>query len=115
MQNETLTNVFWGLFFIWLGLVAAINNGDFYTLVNGTNRYTAIFGLGTGFLLLVMNTLRGSWRLKVGSLTLGLGVILVLFYAPQVFLDTQTPFFPTLIAIFGVALVIGAIRTAKYL
>ncbi len=114
MQNETLTNIFWGFFFIWIGLVAALNNGDFYSLLNGA-KYSAILGFGTGFLLLGMNLLRSSWRLKVGSLTLGLGVILVVFYAPQVFFGLETAFFPTLLVILGVALVIGAVRARNYL
>lgn len=110
MNNETLNNVFWGLFLIWFGLVGVLNNGDFYSLLNGS-KDSAVLGLGTGFLLLAMNLARSALRLKVGSLTLGLGVILVVFYAPQAFLRISAPLFPTLLVILGVALVIGALRS----
>ncbi len=110
MNNETLTNVFWGLFLIWFGLVAVYNNGDFYALLNGS-KDSAVLGLGTGILLLLMNLLRSSWRLRIGSLTLGLGLILIVFYAPQVFFGINAPLLPTLLVILGVALVIGALRS----
>lgn len=110
MNNETLTNIFWGLFLIWFGLVGVLNNGDFYSLLNGS-KDSAVLGVGTGLLLLAMNLARSALRLRVGSLTLGLGVILVVFYAPQAFLQVSAPLFPTLLVILGVALVIGAMRT----
>jgi hypothetical protein len=112
LNNEALTNICWGLFLIWFGMVAVLNNGDFYSLVNGS-KDSSILGLGTGFLLLGMNVLRSAWRLRVSSLTLGLGIILVVFYAPQVFLGLSTPLLPTLIVILGIALVIGALRSRK--
>jgi uncharacterized membrane protein len=87
-----------------------LNNGDFYSLLNGSKN-SAIFGLGTGLLFIAMNLARSAWRLKVGSLTLGLGVILVVFYAPQAFLRMSAPLLPTLLIILGVALVIGALRS----
>ncbi len=110
MNNETLTNIFWGIFLIWFGVVAILNGGDFYTLLNG-DKESALLGFGTGVILLSMNLLRSSLRLKIGSLTLGLGVILVAFYAPQFFFGLSAPLLPTLLVILGVALVIGAIRS----
>ena len=110
MNSETLTNVFWGIFLVWFGVVAALNNGNFVSLLNGSS-YSAVLGLGTGLLLLVMNLVRSSLRIKVGSLTLGLGVILTVFYAPQVFLGISVSLLPTLLVILGVALVIGAFRS----
>ncbi len=114
MNNETLTNIFWGLFLIWFGFVAALNQGDFYSLLNGSTKASALLGLGTGLMLLAMNLMRSAWRLKVGSLTLGLGAILVVFYAPQVFLGLGAPLLPTLLVILGVALVIGALRSRDF-
>jgi hypothetical protein len=113
LNNETLTNVFWGLFFIWFGTVALINNGDFASLLNGS-RGSTVFGLGVGLLLLALNLVRSAWRLRVGSLTLGLGAILVIFYAPQVFFNLSIPLLPTLLVILGVALVIGALRSRGF-
>ncbi len=113
LNNETLTNVFWGLFLIWFGLVAAANNGDFYSLLNGT-KGSSVLGLGTGLLLLAMNLARSTRRLKVSSLTLGLGAILAVIYAPQVFLGINVALLPTLLVILGVALVIGALRSRSF-
>ncbi|HYC12244.1 MAG TPA: hypothetical protein VEC02_06255 [Nitrososphaerales archaeon] len=113
MNGETLTNVFWGLFLVWFGVVAALNNGNFISLLSGSS-YSAVLGLGTGILLLVMNLVRSSLRLKVGSLTLGLGGILTVFYAPQVFLNVSVSLLPTLLVILGVALVIGALRSRNF-
>jgi hypothetical protein len=113
LNSETLTNVFWGLFLVWFGVVAALNGGNFVTLLNGSS-YSALLGLGTGLLLLAMNILRSSLRMKVGSLTLGLGIILAVFYAPQVFLGISAPLLPTLLVILGVALVIGALRSRNF-
>jgi hypothetical protein len=110
LNNETLTNIFWGLFLIWFGVVAIVNNGNFTSLLNGS-KDSAILGLGTGLLLLAMNLLRSALRLSIGSLTLGLGVILVVFYAPQVFFGLSAPLLPTLLVILGVVLVIGALRS----
>ena len=111
MNDETLTNVFWGLFLIWFGCVAALNGGDFYTLLNGSTRASALLGLGTGLMLVGMNLLRSAWRLKVGPLTLGLGAILTIFYAPQMFFGIAAPLLPTLLVILGAALLIGALRS----
>lgn len=110
LNNETLTNIFWGLFLIWFGVVAAINTGDFASLLNGS-KDSAILGLGTGLLLLGMNLLRSVWRFSISSVTLGLGLVLVVFYAPQVFFGLSAPFIPTLLVILGVVLVIGALRS----
>jgi hypothetical protein len=113
LNSETLTNVFWGLFLVWFGVVAALNNGNFVTLLNGSS-FSAPLGLGTGLLLLAMNLVRSSLRMKVGSLTLGLGIILTVFYAPQVFLGVSVSLLPTLLVILGVALVIGALRSRDF-
>ena len=113
MGNETLTNVFWGLFLIWFGLVAAANNGDFYSLLNGS-KGSSVLGLGTGILLLGMNLARSLLRLRVSSLTIGLGAILAVIYAPQVFLGISVALLPTLLVILGVALVIGALRSRSF-
>ena len=113
MNNETLTNIFWGLFFIWFGAVALLNNGDFASLLNGS-RGSTVFGLGVGLMLLAMNLIRSAWRMSVGSLTLGLGAILVIFYFPQVFFGLSIPLLPTLLIILGVALVIGALRSRGF-
>jgi hypothetical protein len=113
VNSETVTNVFWGLFFIWFGLVAILNNGDFYSLLSGS-RGSTLLGLGTGLLLLAMNFVRSSLRMKMGSLTLGLGAILVVFYAPQFFIGQSFPLLPTLLVILGAALVIGALRSRNF-
>jgi len=113
LNSETLTNVFWGLFLVWFGVVAALNNGNFISLLNGS-AFSAPLGLGTGLLLLAMNLVRSALRMKVGSLTLGLGVILAVFYAPQVFLGISVSLLPTLLVILGVALVIGALRSRNF-
>jgi hypothetical protein len=113
LNNETLTNIFWGFFLIWFGLVAVLNNGDFYSLLNGS-KGSPVLGLGTGLILLAMNLLRSALRLRVSSLTLGLGVILAVIYAPQVLLGVSVAFLPTLLIILGVALVIGAVRSRNF-
>jgi len=113
LNNETLTNVFWGLFLVWFGLVAILNNGDFASLLNGY-KGSAVLGLGTGLLMLAMNIVRSSWRMKIGSLTLGLGIILTVFYAPQVFFGLSVPLLPTLLVILGLALVFGAMRSRNF-
>lgn len=110
MRNETLTNVFWGLFLVWFGVMAAVLKGNFEMAANDH-----IFALGTGVLLLVMNLARSMLRLKLGVLTIGLGVLLVLIYTPLVFFDQQLPFLPALLVIAGVALIVGALRTRNYL
>ena len=113
MDEETLTNVFWGLFFIWFGCVAALNGGDFVTLLNGSVRDSALLGFGTGILLVGMNLARSAMRLGISALTLGLGAILAVFYGPQMLFNVDTPFLPTLLVIFGIALLIGAVRSRK--
>ena len=110
MNSGTLTNIFWGLFLIWFGFVGILVNGDFYHLLNGS-RDSSLFGLGIGLLLIAMNVIRSSMRMKIGSLTLGLGMILAIVYAPQIFLGISVPLLPTLLVILGVALVIGAFRS----
>ena len=110
MQNETLTNIFWGIFFIWLG-ASAVLKGNIESAANDQ-----FFALGTGALLLVLNLVRSMMRLKIGVITLGLGTIITLFYAPLVFFRIQPPsFMPLLLVLLGVALIIGAIKTRSYL
>jgi len=110
LNSETLTNLFWGLFLIWFGFVGILVNGDFYHLLLGS-RDSSLLGLGVGLLLLGLNVLRSAMRMKIGSLTLGLGAVLVIVYSPQLFLGLSMPLFPTLLVILGVALVIGALRS----
>ena len=109
MRNETLTNIFWGIFLIWFGVVTALLKGDPLTSVNHP-----VFALGTGVILILMNLTRSLLRLKLSVLTIGLGVLVIIVYAPVVFLKFQLPFLPALLVIAGVALVIGAFRTRNY-
>ena len=105
MHNETLTNIFWGLFLIWFGVAAALQGGNFLTTVN-----SPMFALGTGLLFILMNFVRAMLHLKISPLTIGLGALLVVIYAPLYFLNLSVPFLPALLIIVGVALVIGALR-----
>lgn len=110
MHNETLTNIFWGIFLIWFGVVAATLKGDFGATVNHP-----LFALGTGLLLLALNLIRSILRLRQSILTIGLGALLTVIFAPVVLLGQFIPFLPALLIIAGIALVIGALRTRKYL
>ena len=109
MRSETLTNVCWGLFLIWFGSVAAVLGGNFGATINSPT-----FALGTGVLLLAMNFVRSIQHSKVSPLTIGLGTILTVIFAPLVFLGVNIPFLPALLIILGVVLIIGAIRTQKF-
>ena len=109
MQNGTLTNIFWGLFLIWFGIAAAWLHGDLIGTVN-----SALFAFGTGALLLLMNLTRSLMRLRLSILTIGLGLILAIANAFQLFLGEAIPFLPELLIIAGVALVIGAFRTRNF-
>lgn len=110
MQNDTLTNVFWGIFLIWFGILAATLGGNLIAAVN-----TTVFALGTGILLLVLNLVRSVLRLRLSAITIGLGVLLTVIYAPVVLFQISVPFLPALLVIVGVALIIGAIRSRKIL
>lgn len=109
MRSETLTNVCWGLFLVWFGSVAAVLGGNFGATINSPT-----FALGTGVLLLAMNFTRSIQHMKVSPLTIGLGTILTVIFAPLVFLGVNIPFLPALLIILGVVLIIGAIRTQKF-
>jgi len=109
LQNGTLTNIFWGLFLIWFGVVATWLKGDFGATVN-----SPLFAMGTGVLLLLMNLMRSVLRLRLSVLTMGLGVLLVVANAVVIALNQQVPFLPELLIIAGAALVIGAFRTRNY-
>ena len=109
MRPETLTNVCWGLFLVWFGSVAAIQGGNFGGTLNSPT-----FALGTGVLLLSMNFVRSIQHTKVSPLTIGLGTILTVIYAPLVLLGVNVPFLPALLIILGVVLIIGAIKTQKF-
>lgn len=109
VQNGTLTNIFWGLFLIWFGIVAVWLKGDFGTTVN-----SPVFAMGTGVLLLLMNLARSMVRLRVSVLTMALGVLLVVANALVIASNQTVPFLPELLIIAGVALVIGALRTRNY-
>ena len=116
VHNETLTNIFWGAFLIWFGIVAAWLKGDVLTTVN-----SPLFALGTGALMLLMNLVRSLTRLKLSIITIGLGAILTLFYLIVGMLSRLgfdlsgwVPFLPLLLVISGAALIIGAIRTRDF-
>jgi hypothetical protein len=109
VQNETLTNVFWGIFLIWFGTLWAHQGGDPFGVVDAP-----IFALGTGLLLLLLNLVRSTMRLKLSVLTVGLGVLLTVVYTPIVFFRFNVPFLPALLIIVGLALIIGAFRSNKY-
>lgn len=110
MHNETLTNVFWGLFLVWFGLLAATLGGNLIATVNAPT-----FALGTGFMLLVLNLVRSATRLKLSVLTIGLGALLTVIYAPIVFFGFNVPFLPALLIIVGIALIVGAVRSRSFL
>lgn len=116
MHNETLTNIFWGTFLIWFGVVAAWLRGDILTTVN-----SPLFALGTGMLMLLMNLVRSLLRLRLSIITIGLGTILTLFYLVVGLisylgfnLSGWVPFLPLLLVISGAALILGAIRTRDF-
>ncbi|MDE1854171.1 MAG: hypothetical protein KGI38_10580 [Thaumarchaeota archaeon] len=109
VQNGTLTNIFWGLFLIWFGVVAVYLQGDLVATIN-----SALFAIGTGALLLLLNLVRSSMRLKLSMLTIGLGAILTIANAFVLLFDRPIPFLPELLIIAGAALVIGAFRTRNF-
>ena len=109
VQNGTLTNIFWGLFLIWFGVVATWLKGDFGSTIN-----SPIFAIGTGALLLVLNLGRSLMRLKLSVLTMGLGILLTVANALVIAFHQTLPFLPELLIIAGIALVIGAFRTRNF-
>ena len=109
VRNETLTNILWGVFLIWFGLVMAYLKGDPIASIN-----SPLFGLGTGILLILLNLARSLLLLKLSVLTIGLGALVAVVYAPVFFLGVKLPFLPALLVIAGAALVIGALRTRNY-
>ncbi len=109
MQNSTLTNVFWGLFLIWFGVVATWLRGDFGSTINHP-----LFAVGTGVLLLSLNLVRSMRRIRLSILTIGLGALLTLSNAFVLLFNQTVPFLPELLIIAGIALVIGAFRTRNF-
>lgn len=109
VQNGTLTNIFWGLFLIWFGVVAAWLRGDLGVTVN-----SPLFAFGTGALLLLMNLARSIFRLRLSILTIGLGVLLAVANGFVLVFGESVPFLPELLIIAGAALVIGAFRTRNF-
>ena len=109
MQNGTLTNVFWGLFLIWFGVLAAWMHGDFGATINAP-----LFAMGTGLLLLAMNLFRSLLRLRLSILTMALGALLTVANIVVLEFNLTIPFLPELLMIAGVALVIGAFRTRNF-
>ena len=109
MQNGTLTNIFWGLFMIWFGIVAIWLDGNLGATINHP-----LFALGTGVLLLVMNLARSLMRLKLSVMTIALGVLLTVVNGVVIALNETVPFLPELLIIAGAALVIGAFRTRNF-
>lgn len=109
MQNATVTNIYWGLFLIWFGVVAVWLKGDFVATLN-----SPLFAVGTGALLLLMNLTRSVLRLRLSILTIGLGTLLAVANGFVLLFGTIIPFLPELLIIVGAALVIGAFRTRNY-
>lgn len=109
MQNETLTNVFWGLFLIWFGILWAHAGGNPFNVIDAP-----LFALGTGLLMLLLNLLRSTMRLRLSVLTVGLGALLTVIYTPIVLFGINVPFLPFLLIIAGLALIIGAFRSSRY-
>jgi hypothetical protein len=109
VQSGTLTNIFWGLFLIWFGVVAVWLSGDFGEAIN-----SPIFAMGTGVLLLGLNLARSLLRLKLSVLTMALGLLLTAANAFVLAFHEAVPFLPELLIIAGLALVIGAFRTRNY-
>ncbi len=109
MRNGTLTNIFWGLFLIWFGVVTVWLKGDFGDAINHP-----VFAIGTGVLLLALNLFRSLFRLKLSVLTLALGILLTAANAIVLFFNQSIPFLPELLIIAGAALVIGAFRTRNF-
>jgi len=109
VQNGTLTNIFWGLFFIWFGVVAVWLKGDFGATFNHP-----VFAIGTGVLLLAMNLSRSILHLRLSVLTIGLGALLAVANTLVLVLNQTVPFLPELLIIAGLVLVIGAFRTRNY-
>ena len=109
MQNGTVTNIFWGLFLIWFGVVAAYLKGDFGAAIN-----YPLFAVGTGILLLGLNLARSLMRLRLSVLTMGLGLLLTVANVLVLLLNLTVPFLPELLMIAGVVLVIGAFRTRNF-
>jgi hypothetical protein len=109
VQNGTLTNVFWGLFLIWFGVLAAWMHGDFGATINAP-----LFAIGTGLLLLAMNLFRSLLRLRLSILTMALGALLTVANIVVLEFNLTIPFLPELLMIAGVALVIGAFRTRNF-
>lgn len=109
MQSGTLTNIFWGLFLIWFGVVAAWLRGDFGSTINHP-----VFAIGTGILLLGLNLMRSAMRMKLSILTIALGFLLTIANATVLLFNQTVPFLPELLIIAGLALVIGAFRTRNF-
>lgn len=109
MHSGTLTNIFWGLFLIWFGVVAAWLKGDFGATIN-----SPLFAIGTGVLLLGLNLARSMLRLKLSIMTIALGALLTATNIVVLELRWTVPFLPELLMIAGLALVIGAFRTRNF-
>jgi peptidoglycan/LPS O-acetylase OafA/YrhL len=109
VHNETLTNIFWGLFLIWFGVVAVWQRGDFGATINHP-----VFALGTGILLLGLNFFRSMMRLRLSILTIGLGALVTGANLVVLYSQNSVPFLPELLIIAGAALVIGAFRTRNF-
>ncbi|MDA4126377.1 MAG: hypothetical protein OK452_04120 [Thaumarchaeota archaeon] len=109
MQNATVTNIFWGLFLLWFGVVAAYMRGDFGTTIN-----SPVFAIGTGVLLLWLNLVRSLLRLRLSIMTIGLGALVTGANIIVLWLNFTIPFLPELLMIAGLALVIGAFRTRNF-
>lgn len=109
LQNETLTNIFWGLFLVWFGIVWASLKGDFISTIN-----SSVFGLGVGFLLIMLNFLRVVFGIRVSPFTLIVGSIVFLIDFFSLFLRLSLPFLPMIFILAGILILVSSIRAAKY-
>jgi hypothetical protein len=109
MQNETLTNIFWGVFLVWLGIMWTYTRGDFFSAVN-----SPIFGLGVGLLLILLNLTRVVFHLRISPFTLIIGFLIFLVDFSSVFLALNLPFLPLILIIAGILILVSSIRAMRY-
>ncbi len=109
MQNETLTNIFWGLFFVWFGIMSTYTKGDLFAAVN-----SPVFGLGVGVLLIILNVARFVLHLRVSPFTLTIGFLVFTVDFSSVFLKINIPFLPLILIIAGVLILVSSLRSMRY-
>jgi hypothetical protein len=109
VRNDTLTNIFWGLFLVWFGVVWTALKGDFFSAVN-----SPVFGLGVGTLLILLNLSRVVFHLPVSPFTLVIGFLVFIVDFTSLFLSLSFPFLPLILIIAGVLILISSIRASRY-